>query len=537
MHGRLGNLASRLIGGVRTFVAKYLMEADMDKDSGSGEAAGPHLRRRSLLGAAAGIAAAGGVGVAGGPARAEAAARPEPSFAPGRSVVFRNATVVTGDPRLGVRYESDVLVIGGTVRAIGRNLSVPGDAAVIDGRGAIVMPGMIDTHRHMWQTVIRGLGAEWTIANYFGWIYERWASFWRPEDLYASSLLSMAESINAGVTTTVDWSQDLRSYDYAEAAAEALFDSGARARLAYGYSFIPPQDWVLKGDVARLQRERFSSNDQLVTLQLAWDGTGTERAFPERPAWEFARAHHLPVTMHSGVRNWMADEQILNLRDNGFLLPTNTYVHCGTMSESNYQLIADSGGTVSIAAESELNAGQGYPPTGRIRAHGIPVSLSSDTQVWWSADMFAAMRATLNADRGIDHYRAHGQGKTVVNNNLRTQDVLHFATQGGADTLGESARLGSITPGKFADLVMVRADTPSMVPLINPVHQLVFHAQRGEVDTVMVHGRVLKHDGRLLGGLFPRARRLAEASMNHLRDRIGEQQWSQSQDPPPFEMG
>nr|WP_221380719.1 amidohydrolase family protein [Actinoplanes polyasparticus] len=510
----------------------------MDKDWEKAEAGGPHLRRRSLLGAAAGVAAAtGGVVTATAPARAEAAPRPAPAFTTGRPVVFRNATVVTGDPKLGVRYDTDVLVTGRTIRAVGRNLSAPGDAAVIDGRGAIVMPGMIDTHRHMWQTVIRGLGAEWTIANYFGWIYERWATFWRPEDLYAAALLSMVESIDAGVTTTVDWSQDLRSYEYAIAEAEGLFDSGARARLAYGYSFAPPQEWVTKGDVARLQRERFSSTDQLVTLQLAWDGTGTERAFPERPAWEFARAHHLPVTMHSGVRNWMADEQILNLRDNGFLLPTNTYVHCGTMSESNYELIADSGGTVSIAAESELNAGQGYPPTGRIRAHGIPVSLSSDTQVWWSADMFAAMRATLNADRGIDHYRAHAQDRTVLNNNLRTADVLRFATQGGADTLGLGARLGSITPGKLADLVMVRADTPSMVPLINPVSQLVFHAQRGEVDTVMVNGRVLKHDGRLLGGLFPRARRLAEASMNHLRERIGEQQWASAQQPGPYEIG
>jgi 5-methylthioadenosine/S-adenosylhomocysteine deaminase len=262
-----------------------------------------------------------------------------------------------------------------------------------------------------------------------------------------------------------------------------------------------------------------------------------ERVFPERPAWEFARAHNLAVTMHSGVRNWMADEQILNLRDNGFLLPTNTYVHCATMSDSTYRLIAESGGTVSVAAESELNAGQGYPPTGRIHAHGIPVSLSSDTQVWWSADLFAAMRATLNADRGIDHLRAHAQDKSVINNNLRTGDVLHFATQGGADTLGLGSRLGSITPGKLADLVLVRADTPSMVPLINPVHQLVFQAQRGEVDTVLVNGRVLKHDGRLLGGIFARARRLAEASMNHLRERIGARQWAEAQSPGPYDLG
>ncbi|MFF7717728.1 amidohydrolase family protein [Streptomyces sp. NPDC007988] len=510
-----------------------------EPQNGPKHAARTRLSRRSALaGAAAGVAAAGGFLATTAVARPEAP-QTTPSFAAGRPVVIRNATVVTGDPKLGTLRNSDVLVVGQTVRAVGRSLSAPADAAVIDGRGAIVMPGMIDTHRHMWQTVLRGLGAEWTIANYFSWIYQQWAPFWRPEDLYASNLLSMAEAINAGVTTSVDWSQDLKNYEYAEAAAEGLFDSGGRARLAYGNSLVPPAQWVTSGDVARLQRERFSSQNQLVTLQLAWDGTGLpeEPGFPERSAWQFAVENDLPVTLHSGVRNWKEDHQIQLLRDNGFLLPTNTYVHCGTMSEDSYRLIAESGGNVSIAAESELNAGQGYPPTGKIHAHNIPISLSSDTQVWWSADMFAAMRATLNADRGIDHLRAHADDKSVINNNLRTEDVLHFATQGGADALGLGSRLGSITPGKLADLVLVRADTPSMVPLNNPVAQLVFHAQRGEVDTVLVNGRVMKHAGRLIGLDFARARRLGEATANHLRERIGEKNWEAAQNPPAFQVG
>jgi 5-methylthioadenosine/S-adenosylhomocysteine deaminase len=505
-------------------------------ESGDGKKQRAISRRSALIGGAAGVAAATGVAtsVVARPQEAQAE-----SFQPGRAVVFRNATVVTGDPKLGTLSNSDVLVVGQSIRAVGRGLSAPANAAVIDGRGAIVMPGMIDTHRHMWQTVLRGLGAEWTIANYFSWIYQQWAPYWRPEDLYAANLLSMAESINAGITTTVDWSQDLQNFEFAEAAAEGLFDSGGRARLAYGHSLLPPAQWVTAGDVERLQRERFASKDQLVTLQLAWDGTGLpeEPGFPERPAWEVAVEHDLAVTLHSGVRNWKEDHQIHLLRDNGFLLPTTTYVHCGTMSDSSYQLIAGSGGNVSIAAESELNAGQGYPPTGKIHAHKIPISLSSDTQVWFSADMFAAMRSTLSADRGIDHLRAHAQDKSVINNNLRTEDVLRFATQGGADALGMGSQLGSLTPGKLADVVMLRADTPSMVPLINAEAQIVFHAQRGEVDTVMVGGRVLKHNGRLIGLDFARVRRLAEATTNHLRDRIGRKKWAEAQNPGPYQVG
>ncbi|MFE2043970.1 amidohydrolase family protein [Streptomyces sp. NPDC059477] len=492
-------------------------------------------RRSFLVGAGTGLGTAGlGLG-----ATATATARPQapapvPSFAPGRPILFRGATVVTGDPRLGTRQNADVLVTGATIKAVGPRLAAPSNAVVVDGRDRILMPGMIDTHRHMWQTVLRGVGAEWTIANYFRFMYEEWGPYWRPEDVYAGNYLSMVEAINSGVTTSLDWSHALYTYEHAEAAADALFDSRGRARLAFGDISAGPQKWAVDGDVDRLLRARFSSKDQLVTLQLAWDPPG-DPAFPERPAWEFARDRDLMVTQHAGVWDFSTDAGISILRDNGFLLPTNTYVHAGTLTDSAYRMIADSGGNVSISAESELNAGQGYPPTGKVREHGIPVSLSMDTSVWWSSDMFSAMRATLNADRGLDHQAAHAEGKTVINNDLRTEDVLHYATQGGADALGLGSKLGSITPGKLADLVMLRADTPSMVPLTNAVHQIVFQASRAEVDTVLVNGRVLKYGGALIAPDLKRATRLAEASRDHIRDKAGAQQWAAGQEPPPYQ--
>ncbi|MFE2041401.1 amidohydrolase family protein [Streptomyces sp. NPDC059477] len=495
----------------------------------------PPLRRRSFLAAGAGVGAAGlGLGAA-----ATATARPEapapvPSFTPGRPILFRGATVVTGDPRLGTQQNADVLVTGATIKAVGPNLAAPSNAVVVDGRDRILMPGMIDTHRHMWQTVLRGVAAEWTIANYFQFMFEGgWGQLWRPEDIYAGNYLSMVEAINSGVTTTLDWSHGLYTYEHAEAAADALFDSRGRARLAFGDISAGPQKWAVDGDVDRLQRARFSSSNQLVTLQLAWE-TPNDPAFPERPAWEFARDHDLMVTQHAGVWNFSGKDGIRILRDNGFLLPTNTYVHSSSLTESDYQMIADSGGNVSISAESELNAGQGYPPTGKVREHGIPISLSNDTSIWWSADMFSAMRATLNADRGLDHQAAHAEGKTVINNDLRTEDVLHYATQGGADALGLGSKLGSITPGKLADLVMLRADTPSMVPLTNAVHQIVFQASRAEVDTVLVNGRVLKYGGALIAPDLKRATRLAEASRDHIRDAVGAEQWAAGLEPPPY---
>lgn len=515
-------------------------------------------RRSFLLGglSAAGVAALGVGGYAAARTReADPAVQYADEFQEGRAVLFRNATVVTGDDDLGTLHGADVLVADGIIQDIGPELTHPDDAAVVDAAGSILMAGMIDTHRHMWQSVLRGVGADWTITNYFQWMYEEWGELWRPEDVYAGNYLSMVEAIDSGVTTSLDWSHGLRTPDHADAAVDALFDARGRARLAYGNIFDMPQNWVTGGDVERLLEERFpsayNSLDQLVTLQLAWDGGGEDPEFPERPAWEFAQEHDLPVTLHAGVWGYPLDIAIQNISDNGFLHPTNTYVHAASLQQSSYELIAESGGNVSISAESELNAGQGYPPTGEVREHGIPISLSMDTSVWWSGDMFAAMRATLNADRGLDHMEAHEQDETILNNELRTSDVLRYATQGGADALGMGAELGSVTPGKVADLVMLRGDTASMLPVNDPTHHIVFQAGRAEVDSVMIGGRMMKHRGRLIPAaigvdgngndgadpVLERARGLAEESRDHLREQIGDEAWEEAVNPPAFETG
>lgn len=496
--------------------------------------------RRSFIFGGAAVAGVGMLGTGGYALVRDREEDPAARFGEGQAVVFRRAHVVTQDAVLGTVTETDVLIQNGVIQAVEPGLTAPDDAVEIDATGAVLMPGMIDTHRHMWQSVLRGVGADWTITNYFQWMYQEWGELWRPEDVYAGNYLSMIEALDSGVTTSVDWSHGLRTPEHADAAVEALRDSGGRARLAYGSIFDLPQNWVPSGEIDRMLREHFpsshTSTDQLLTMQLAWDGGGENPAFPERPAWEYAVDRGLPVTLHAGVWGYPLDVAIRNLHENGFLLPTNTYVHAASLEEASYELIAETGGNVSISAESELNAGQGYPPTGEVRAHGIPISLSMDTSVWWSADMFAAMRATLNAERGLSHMQAHDEDRTVINHELRVADVLGYATQGGADALQMGSSLGSITPGKAADLVLLRADTASMSPMAEPEHHIVFQAQRSEVDTVMVGGRVVKHRGQLIeDGSLDQARRLAQDSLDHLREQIGEDAWEEAVNPPPFE--
>ena len=169
--------------------------------------------------------------------------------------------------------------------------------------------------------------------------------------------------------------------------------------------------------------------------------------------------------------------------------PSTIYVHAATLSDDSYQRIAACGGYTSVSAESEHNAGQGYPPTWLLRRHNIPVSLSIDTSVWWSADLFSAMRATLNANRSREHLEAHKRIETVILSHLRAEQIVTWATLGGAQALGMDSFIGSITPGKKADLVLIKNDqSPVMFPLLNPYGHVVFQAGRGDVHTVMVDG-------------------------------------------------
>ena len=194
--------------------------------------------------------------------------------------------------------------------------------------------------------------------------------------------------------------------------------------------------------------------------------------------------------------------------------------------------IAATGGSVSVSTDSEQSCGQGYPPTWILRAHDIPVSLSMDTSVWWSGDLFTAMRSTLGADRSREHLEAHALGETVTNCHLRADQVVDWATRGGATALGLGDTIGSLEVGKKADVVLIKNDhSPAMFPILNPFGHVAFQAQRGDVHTVMVDGRVVKHDHRLLDIDLAAVRRTVEQTVEHLRSELGDADWRQGMNP------
>ncbi|MEJ2869114.1 amidohydrolase family protein [Actinomycetospora sp. OC33-EN08] len=447
-----------------------------------------------------------------------------------RPVVLRGGTVLTLDAAHTVLTDADVLVVDDRIAAIGAQLDVPEGTEEIDARGGIVMPGMIDTHRHMWQTAMRGYGADWTLTQYFVWYYLEHGRAFRPEDVHAGNLLGAIEAIDAGVTTTVDWSHGLQTAQHADAAVDALQAVPGRFVLAYGNIQDAPANWTTSAEFRDFVQRRMSGDRDLLGFQLAFDVTG-DPAFPEKPAFEVARELGVPVTTHAGVWGATNNDGIRLMHDHGFMTPETVYVHAATLSADSYHRIAATGGSVSVSTESEQSAGQGYPPTWALRSHDIPVSLSMDTTVWWSGDLFSAMRTTLGADRSREHLEAHARGETVTHAALRAEQVVDWATRGGAAALGRDD-LGSLEVGKKADVVLIRNEhSPVSFPLLHPYGQVALQAQRGDVEAVIVDGRVVKRDHRLVGIDLAATRRTVESTVEHLRSTLGEEAWTAGMNP------
>src|SRR5690349_1181781 len=274
-----------------------------------------------------------------------------PPPASGRPVVLRGGTVLTMDDSHTVLAPADVLVVDHRIAAVGQALDVPEGTWEVDASGGIVMPGMIDTHRHMWQTAMRGYGADWTLTQYFVWYYLEHGRAFRPEDVYAGNRLAAVEALDAGVTTVVDWSHGPQTADHADAAVDALQSVPGRFVLAYGNIQQAPAEWPRAPEFRDFVRRRITDDDML-GFQLAFDVTG-DPEFPEKPAFEAARELGLAVTTHAGVWGATNDDGIRLMHENGFMTPETIYVHAATLSTDSYQRIAATGGTISVSTESE----------------------------------------------------------------------------------------------------------------------------------------------------------------------------------------
>lgn len=450
-------------------------------------------------------------------------------------VLLRGGHVLSMDSQIGDLYGGDVLVEGDRIAAVGRAIEAT-DAEVIDASSCIVMPGFIDSHRHTWETVIRGIAPDVSLAGYFDIVLDQLAPAYRPEDVYAGNYLGSLEAIDAGVTTVLDWSHINNTPEHADEAIRGLQDARLRAVYCYGNPNTSLAAWwytsELKApeDIRRVRDRYFSSDEGLITLAMGTRGPGFCTPEVVKHDWELARDVAAPISVHVGMGPYAGRfSMVSQLNGLGLLGPDTTYIHCNYLSDEEFGLIAGSGGKVSISPSVEMIMGHGTPPTAKALAHGLRPSLSIDVVTTVSGDMFTQMRFLFASDRVLAHEAAFAAGNEEEPALLSCRDVLEFATIEGARVCDIEDRTGSLTPGKQADIVLIRCDHSNTYPIIDPVSTVVLQADTRNVDTVMIAGKVVKRDGQLVGADLRRARDLAASSLDYLLQHTTIQpQWVQS---------
>jgi cytosine/adenosine deaminase-related metal-dependent hydrolase len=435
-------------------------------------------------------------------------------------LLIRGGTVLSMDPQIG-DLAGDVLIDRDTIAAV--EPGIEADAEVVDASGCIVIPGFVDTHRHTWEAAIRGCAPNATLDDYFVEVLDTFAPRYRAEDVHASNVAGALECLNAGITTLVDWSHINNTPDHPDAAVTGLQEVGIRAQYAYGSANLSLADYwfdskiaIPGDDVRRIRDTYFSSDSGLLTMALATRGPGFCAEDVVRSEWGLARELGIPITIHVAMGRLAGRfGMISTLDDYGLLGPDTTYIHCCHFSDEEWQLVRDSGGTVSVAPQVELQMGHGWPPLLRARELGLRPGLSIDVVTTVPGDMFTEMRSAFAADRARVHAEKYEPNEQVPKDVLTARQMLEAATIDGAHVAGLEDRTGSLTPGKQADVVVIEARSLNMAPVIDPVAAVVLCADVSNVETVLVGGQFRKRDGVLLGDL-DRARTAVETSRDHL---------------------
>lgn len=415
------------------------------------------------------------------PAGAESG-RPSPE-----TLIIQNAHIITMDSELG-ELTGDVRVENSRIQGVGKNLA-PNGARMIDGRGMIVIPGLVDTHWHMWNSIARSF-VPMPSGEPFAEAMKKINTGYAPEYAYLGVRLAAAEAINSGITTVNNWAHNIAGPAYADAEWQALKESGLGGRFSYGYPQTLGADELMDFDDALRMRPLVESHPDW-HYGLCFRGPErTDEAVWTRE-WAFGREQGLPMTTHIAVSREMQKKRAIQaLAERGLLGPDVQLVHVTHADAEDLRVIKQYGSPVSLSPFTEMRVGYGLPPIMRLHEAGVEISLSVDnTPLAGNADYFSIMRVTLNLATGMSEDQLA----------LKPEHVLHWATLGGARDLGMADSVGSITVGKRADLVMIDARRLGTVPLTDATAIVTQSVQPGDVDTVIAGGRILKQAGRLVG--------------------------------------
>ncbi len=459
--------------------------------------------------------------------------------------LIKNGIIISMDSKIGDLPKGDVLIEGETIADIGPTLDT-GDAEVIEADGMIVMPGLINAHIHLWHTPLRGLGADWAGSDFYNKVHANLATRYRPEDNYIATLVGALNQLDCGTTTVFDWCHNNSTPALTDAAIDGLEESGIRAAFGHGtvkpkpkegephFSTVPHPE----SEIRRLRDERFASNDNRLTLAMAILGPDYSTLEVNLHDFRLARELGLLSCAHVwGRENRLVAEGYRRIAAEGLLGPDHNIAHATHMLDDEIQVICDCGASMTATSEAEIRGHVKEPVVGKVIAAGGRPSIGIDSEIFVSGDMFGAMRTSLEVQRFFNNmaraeYIEQNQdseaakyikenlkvigtgGSLIQEHSVKTRQALEWATVDNAKALQLEDKIGSLTPGKQADILLLNTDQLNVLPANDPIQCIVFNANRSNIDTVFVAGKKMKEGGKLTldaGDLARRKQQLVDS--------------------------
>ena len=430
---------------------------------------------------------------------------------PNSRTLFKAGAIVTMDPTVPNLPIGDVLVEGGRIAAVGLNIQAD-DADVIDAAGSIVMPGLVDAHHHMWLGVMRRMMPDVDdLFAYIDVVAETLGARYRPRDMYLSTKLTAVASLDAGITTIIDACHSSRSPEHTDAALDALDDSGIRALHMVG---------------AAMDKGASSDHlpDDLKRLAANWNqGAGLVRVglFGQLNLdwWKVARSLDMRI-----LTEFIGDLAKLGpeFDEPGLLGPHNIFNHCTRVPEETWKRFAKAGVNVTVNPRSDALFGFDDESFAYQQAvdHGLTPALGIDLDTAFGSDLFGEMHALFGQQRSAMRYRRF-RGEAGVPAPISVEAVLKAATINGARAAGLESEIGALTPGRQADIIMVRTNGVAVFPVTNAIGTIVQAVERSDVDTVMVAGEIRKRAGKLVGVDVAKLHAEVNASRDYLLEASG----------------
>ncbi len=441
-------------------------------------------------------------------------------------ILIKNGTIVTMDPKLGEIDHCDVLVDGERIAAVGHNIEANG-ATVIDARDMIVIPGLVNAHIHTWEFPLRGIGADWvSTRDYHGNMHRNMATRYQAEDVFLANLVGALNQTHHGTTTIFDWCHIVRDSEMTDAAIDGLEESGIRAVFARGTVKPPIRENETpfyevpfpREEIHRLRTGRLASDDRRVTLAMAILGPDWSTYKVCVQDIRLAREYGLLNSAHTWARKGQrrVEDGMWRLNKEGLLGPDHNIAHGNCLEDEELNMVLDAGCTISATCLTEMLNSECVAMLGRLLKFGGTPSLGTDCDPYFNSSMLWVMRHAFQHQREIDNRTLHGQGKwpAADQHATHTRDALEWATIGGAKALRMDHKIGSITPGKQADIVLINTQGMNVFGVLpggDPVHAVVMYAEAADVDTVLIAGKAVKRGCKLI---FP------EGKLADLRDRL-----------------